>query len=1346
MKKLSLITLALLISATIMSAGNFGGKKFYINPGHGGHDSDDRPTPLPLGVEMFYESDGTLTRGKHLASFISANGGSYKMSRTTNTSADDLPLSTIAAQSNSYGGYFMSLHTNAANASANYVVSFFRSSSSNKTGETITGSKAMAEQASKWHDDTKLTNLTYTTARALGDYSFYGYNLGVLRTNSRPGYLMESWFHDYRPEGLRLKSSKYNKFLAWQLCRALMVKPGATTATIKGCIIGDIRDTSKGCGYSNYTSRGRDTYLAINGAKVTLTNSAGTQVASMTTDNCCNGVYAFFDLDPGTYTLKVTKSGYTSKTASVTVANNKSTNKNFNLSEGADTGITVASSSSDFGTVEIGKTKTVSVKITGSGLSSAITVASNKSVFTVDQTSIAKTGGTLKITFTPTAVGDVTGKITLTSGSEKATISLTATGKNPVLAMSAGWRYGLAKNAKLENGAVPGDWLPDNNWNRLRNMDYGNGKLYIVNASQGEIYVVNAQTAELITKLRMPADVVKDGTYKVMDVKVQGSKILACNLPTDATMPLKVYLWNNDYADPVCILNTKSRGSVERIGDTFDIDGNLTSGRLLFVGKNTSTGNTKIVTYAIANSQVTATPVNYGVKGDDGKYLELGSSARVVSETNGRFWVMGSQLQPTLLGADGIATKSINTACLGDIVAGNDFVRFSFKGDSYALATTYPAKGSQVTVSSVKYTVNNIGEYGMATLLDGNDGWASAKKIKNYPAGGVGPDKNTYYSSSCCVKVHKDASGNGYAVEAWVLISKQGMQYFKYCDSGKTIPKPTILAEPAASITTDATDEILDFGKVEIGKKVTRTINVSGEKLYSDVKVSIGTGGSYQENFSVTPDILKYDATKYTASGKVSVTYAPVKEGSQYINLRFDVTDFEGKNQKFTVRFNGEGIADSSANPDPVDPTPTDPDDPIIGGGGDGPEYDEITHLYEKWNYSTTENTVADAPWLGVDLTKLYTRDIAVNGDRLYVLNSAASTTPEIYVVDAYTGVQKAKMNTTGIAGGVIPGAGIAVLGGKLVLSNAAKAGEVLKVYIWDNDEAAPRLWLEDADHGSSRYGDHISTDGDLELGAVQFCDGYKVYSYYVENGEISGKANVTVLSRNDAALAFHTLGTGTVHVAMTGKNTMWLNGKDAQPYLFDLNGEYLDALEKQHTNGSVGGTSVSAFNFGKRSYVISSTYLENGEAAVKTLTGGVLALTDVTDGEYKHVTAVPEKGLGSTRNTTFASRVLHSVDNSLLRTYVLTPGQGAAAYFYDGSSPTGVVEIENGNGLNAVIVNGKVILTGDVKDAYLFNVGGMNIASGKAAVENINLGRGIYILCLKGIDGSVKSIKLAVR
>ena len=62
--------------------------------------------------------------------------------------------------------------------------------------------------------DNPLTNWTYYSATNMnvrGDYSFYGYHLGVLRNNTVPGFLSEGEFHDYLPETHRLLNEDYRK-------------------------------------------------------------------------------------------------------------------------------------------------------------------------------------------------------------------------------------------------------------------------------------------------------------------------------------------------------------------------------------------------------------------------------------------------------------------------------------------------------------------------------------------------------------------------------------------------------------------------------------------------------------------------------------------------------------------------------------------------------------------------------------------------------------------------------------------------------------------------------------------------------------------------------------------------------------------------------------------------------------------------------------------------------------------------------------------------------------------------------------------------------------------------------
>ena len=96
MKKIYSIIAILAGFVFTASAADLGGKKFYLNPGHGGHDSDDRQIVLPFSeIPDFWESEGNLERGFHLRDFFEANNAKVKMSRVTNTSDDDSLLNQI---------------------------------------------------------------------------------------------------------------------------------------------------------------------------------------------------------------------------------------------------------------------------------------------------------------------------------------------------------------------------------------------------------------------------------------------------------------------------------------------------------------------------------------------------------------------------------------------------------------------------------------------------------------------------------------------------------------------------------------------------------------------------------------------------------------------------------------------------------------------------------------------------------------------------------------------------------------------------------------------------------------------------------------------------------------------------------------------------------------------------------------------------------------------------------------------------------------------------------------------------------------------------------------------------
>ena len=834
--------------------------KWYVNAGHGGFESDDRPTPMPLlsGGEYFYESEGNLDRAFHMQKFLEKNGGTVKMSRTTNTSSSDMDLTAIATASSSYGGYFISMHSNGANASANYHVALYK-------GTNSTNSVAGSERMAYWdsynnYNNGCLTEYTYGTPRSMADYDLMGWHYGVLRTNTQPGYLVETWFHDYRPESLRFKSSLYNKFLAWQIAVARLTAPGGS-GSLPGCIVGDVRDTSKGCGYSSYTTRGRDSYLALNNVTVTLEGNGLNQ--SINTGEKCNGVYAFF-VPAGTYTLTFKKSGYKTVTKSVTVQNNKAAQNDINMSEGVDTGISLNPTSTGFGETAVGNTSSKNITVTGTSLSANITVSnSDNTNFAIDKTSFGATGGTLKVTYQPKSAGSHSTTISFVSGTSKASMVVTGTAKNPPLTFTEGWNYSENSNKKAA-------WMA--NWTNYRNMAFGEGKLYVVDAANGVVKVIKAQTCEHIKDLNMTG--VSGGALKLVDVAYVDGKLIGTNIATSASGmgTLKVYIWDNDDAAPRVLLETTNLGGMTRIGDAIEVQGNLSSGKLCYLAQQTrdytdADGNTKngncnsLVTYALTNGVASTTPVVANIDG-----FIIGMSPRAIPDGN-NYWVCGQQYLPSQITGNGQLATSLPLTAFNIEAAfhgcGNDFVPFTFKGNKYAFATDYQAvtkAGTAATADEIK-TTSLLG--GRAVLIDGSAGWAveGLKNEGSYPSAGLSSKtRNTTLSSSICVNVNGEQG-----VEMWVLVHNQGIAYYKHGTA------PTYTYEKVPEITAPAEVTFKTTENIATTQKVT----VSGELLTGNISASLSGNASFA-----------IDKTSLGAEGgDITVTYRPTAAGTHTATL-----------------------------------------------------------------------------------------------------------------------------------------------------------------------------------------------------------------------------------------------------------------------------------------------------------------------------------------------------------------------------------------------------------------------------------------------------------------------------
>ena len=366
MKKTLLLTLALVATTLAFAA------KIYVNPGHGSWGANDRNVATithALGdTTGFYESNTNMWKCLYLTEKLRAAGHTVVMSHTKCGVSPE--LSVIAAEAQRSGAdYFISVHSNAHSegSTTNYPAYFYRGTTGNDyaSGSINRIKKAwpycfdIHNQGMEHHSNYSLTNVglyaditfqggNYGTTTIDG-VTYKGY-YGVLR-HGIPGYLIEGYFHTYQPARHRALSPEWCRQEGLRHYRGIAAWYGNAPET-KGYIMGYIRTKDKQINQTYYTGRaGNDIYMPINGARVYLTNAAGDTIMTncynyvarkltnqkcYTTDNNYNGVFAYEDLTPGTYTITVRASGYKKYTQTITVTADQTAYTQIFLTSGTD--------------------------------------------------------------------------------------------------------------------------------------------------------------------------------------------------------------------------------------------------------------------------------------------------------------------------------------------------------------------------------------------------------------------------------------------------------------------------------------------------------------------------------------------------------------------------------------------------------------------------------------------------------------------------------------------------------------------------------------------------------------------------------------------------------------------------------------------------------------------------------------------------------------------------------------------------------------------------------------------------------------------------------------------------
>lgn len=301
----------ILISSLPLSAQDLSGFSFCIDPGHGAGNTNQGPTGL-------YEMDINLDVSYYLKDYLNrVDADTVILTHYDNSTNPSLGQRENIAN-NAGVSWFHSVHHNAYAGTARFTLVLMEEER-NWSQQCPDGSWGVGTGIAEWPGESdvvsdyqatrifQLLRTAYTITRL--DWTFYGgcnggFSLGVLNDLAMPGQLSEATFHDHPLEEAKLRNQRFLRAEGLGIYRGFRdyfeVAPFGT-ATLGGII-------SDG-----------ETGLPVNGATILLNDGE----IAYTTDNWNNGIYYFFDMEPGTYSVKAAAASYDTVSYTITVTENQ---------------------------------------------------------------------------------------------------------------------------------------------------------------------------------------------------------------------------------------------------------------------------------------------------------------------------------------------------------------------------------------------------------------------------------------------------------------------------------------------------------------------------------------------------------------------------------------------------------------------------------------------------------------------------------------------------------------------------------------------------------------------------------------------------------------------------------------------------------------------------------------------------------------------------------------------------------------------------------------------------------------------------------------------------------------
>ncbi|MGM9840829.1 MAG: family 43 glycosylhydrolase, partial [Candidatus Limisoma sp.] len=318
-----------------------------------------------------------------------------------------------------------------------------------------------------------------------------------------------------------------------------------------------------------------------------------------------------------------------------------------------------------------------------------------------------------------------------------------------------------------------------------------------------------------------------------------------------------------------------------------------------------------------------------------------------------------------------------------------------------------------------------------------------------------------------------------------------------------------------------------------------------------------------------------------------------------------------------------------------------------------------LSYVTERWNFSDLR---ANPTAKGYDARLV--RNIAYKDGKLYCVYDHDN----IKVISAETGDDLGNLKTGDICvGGTRRFCDVKVFNGHVVACNLALAGEELRIYTWDNDNAEPRLLMSTTNfYGAPRLGDclEIAPDSNWDNNLwINFCndDGSKtrVIEYHFDgNGWASNAWEVTTDGTNQFK-------TGPTARAYPDGGVWWIDGMNCKPSFFVIqNGK----LVRQREIGDVSNLGSCHHEFNFRGYKYSVNHKYDGEYFGRAR----IQMDDA--GDYSHTTWLgeyPWQGFSSTNKNDYGTGdiIVDTDGNNYVRLFVCCRGEGLAC-FAQGNPP----------------------------------------------------------------------------